>query len=190
MISEPTWTEIAWQLLKDLQTGFFYYTLVYFVLRLCRPTRGLREFDWSATIVICCVSVLTLLFWIGSIAHDCYRSAEDCNGIYERATGPYAWAYWLQPALYTLFPLLLWLQRVRQHFLFRFVIAFFLFFNFEKFVILVTSFHRDYLPSSWSMDTDMYLPLLAFSMLWKLGAFCALTAILFSMRPKKDTFAP
>jgi len=73
-----------------------------------------------------------------------------------RMTGPYAWAYWLLLACNALTPQFLWFKKVRTNVVALFVIA--LIVNvgmwLERFVIVVTSLSRDYLPSSW----DTYSP--------------------------------
>jgi len=68
-----------------------------------------------------------------------------------RMTGPYGWAYWLLILCNGLTPQLLWLKRVRTSTLALFGIC--LVVNvgmwLERFVIVVTSLSRDFLPSSW-----------------------------------------
>jgi len=70
-----------------------------------------------------------------------------------RAFGPYAWSYWLLLACNIATPQLLWLRRVRRNVPLLFVIS--LIVNvgmwLERFVIIVTSLNRDYLPSAWHM---------------------------------------
>ncbi len=72
-----------------------------------------------------------------------------------RALGPMAWAYWIMVSCNVLAPQFFWFAAVRRRFLVVFVVT--LFINvgmwFERFVIVVTSLHRDYLPSSWSSYT-------------------------------------
>jgi len=69
-----------------------------------------------------------------------------------RAFGPYAWAYWTMVSCNVLIPQLFWFKAVRRSIAAIFVIS--LFVNvgmwFERFVIIVTSLHRDFLPTSWS----------------------------------------
>jgi molybdopterin-containing oxidoreductase family membrane subunit len=69
-----------------------------------------------------------------------------------RAFGPYAWAYWTMVTCNVLVPQFLWFRRVRRNLLLVFVLS--LLVNvgmwFERFVIIVTSLHRDFLPSSWA----------------------------------------
>jgi Ni/Fe-hydrogenase subunit HybB-like protein len=73
--------------------------------------------------------------------------------IFNRMTGPYAPAYWALIATNIVIPQALWLKRVRSSVPLLFAVA--LVVNtgmwLERFVIVVTSLHRDFLPSSWGM---------------------------------------
>ncbi len=70
-----------------------------------------------------------------------------------RAFGPFAWAYWTMVSCNVLVPQLLWFKRIRTNIAIVFGIS--LLINvgmwFERFVIIVTSLHRDFLPSNWAM---------------------------------------
>ena len=72
---------------------------------------------------------------------------------FNRAFGPYAWAYWLMFSCNVFVPQIFWFKKFRTHVPTLFVAS--LLVNvgmwFERFNIVVTSLHRDYLPSSWSM---------------------------------------
>jgi Ni/Fe-hydrogenase subunit HybB-like protein len=72
-----------------------------------------------------------------------------------RALGPYAWAYWTMISCNVIFPQLFWIKRIRRSIPFMFVIGVFVNIGmwFERFIIVVTSLHRDFLPSSWGMYT-------------------------------------
>ncbi len=69
-----------------------------------------------------------------------------------RAVGPYSWAYWTMVSCNVIFPQLFWFKKVRTSIPAMFVISIVVNIGmwFERFVIVVTSLHRDYLPSSWS----------------------------------------
>jgi molybdopterin-containing oxidoreductase family membrane subunit len=73
-----------------------------------------------------------------------------------RMTGPYGHMYWMLIFCNGLTPQLLWFKKIRRNIPVLFVIS--LIVNagmwLERFVIVVTSLHRDFLPSSW----DMYYP--------------------------------
>ena len=76
--------------------------------------------------------------------------------IFNRMTGPYAATYWALILCNVIIPQALWSARVRSNPIMLFVIA--LVVNtgmwLERFVIVITSLHRDFLPSSWGN----YLP--------------------------------
>ncbi|MBD3869385.1 MAG: polysulfide reductase NrfD [Acidobacteria bacterium] len=69
-----------------------------------------------------------------------------------RAFGPYAWAYWTMVTCNVLTPQLFWFSKIRRNFLIVWVLSILINVGmwFERFVIIVTSLHRDFLPSSWS----------------------------------------
>jgi Ni/Fe-hydrogenase subunit HybB-like protein len=72
-----------------------------------------------------------------------------------RALGPFAWAYWTMVICNVVVPQLFWWGRMRRSLAVVFVVS--LLVNvgmwFERFVIIVTSLHRDFLPSSWASYT-------------------------------------
>jgi len=76
--------------------------------------------------------------------------------IWNRMTGPYAPLYWMLIFCNGFTPQLLWFKSIRNNLVVLFIIS--LVVNvgmwLERFVIVVTSLHRDFLPSSW----DMYYP--------------------------------
>ena len=72
--------------------------------------------------------------------------------LFNRSFGPYAWAFWALMLCNVLAPQALWFGRVRTSPRLLFVIA--LVINvgmwLERYVIIVVSLHRDFLPSSWA----------------------------------------
>ncbi len=70
-----------------------------------------------------------------------------------RATGPYWWAYWSMMTCNVISPQLFWFKKIRTNIASTFVLSIIVNIGmwFERFVIIVTSLHRDYLPSSWAM---------------------------------------
>jgi len=68
-----------------------------------------------------------------------------------RAFGPFAWSYWIMVSCNVLFPQLFWFRKIRRSVPVMLVIAILVNVGmwFERFVIVVTSLHRDFLPSSW-----------------------------------------
>jgi hypothetical protein len=70
-----------------------------------------------------------------------------------RMFGYYAWVYWLMMACNVGVPQLLWFRGLRRNPWALFVISLLINLGMwaERFVIIVTSLHRDFLPSSWGI---------------------------------------
>ena len=70
-----------------------------------------------------------------------------------RAFGPYAWAYWLLLTCNVAVPQVLWFRRVRSNPVALWGVALLVLLGMwlERYVIVITSLHRDFLPSSWGM---------------------------------------
>lgn len=75
-----------------------------------------------------------------------------------RAFGPYWWSYWIMISCNVISPQLFWFKKIRTNPVALWIISIFVNIGmwFERWVIIVTSLHRDYLPSSW----DMFIPTL------------------------------
>jgi Ni/Fe-hydrogenase subunit HybB-like protein len=82
--------------------------------------------------------------------------------VLDRVFGPMGWCGWLMLLCNAVVPQLLWLNRVRSSVWSLFVIS--LLINvgmwFERFVIIVNSLHRDFLPSSWGSYWPSYVEVL------------------------------
>lgn len=70
-----------------------------------------------------------------------------------RWTGPYAPAYWALLFCNFIVPQLLWIEKVQSSTIWLFAISIVVSIGMwlERFVIVVTSLHRDFMPSSWGM---------------------------------------
>jgi len=96
--------------------------------------------------------------WYGQVPAEQYAFIN-------RATGPYWWAYWSMMTCNVISPQLFWVKKIRTSIVATFVLSIVVNIGmwFERFVIIVTSLHRDYLPSSWAMfyptrfDVGQYL---------------------------------
>ncbi|MEZ4901387.1 MAG: NrfD/PsrC family molybdoenzyme membrane anchor subunit [Spirosomataceae bacterium] len=94
------------------------------------------------------VAYLTEFFiaWYSGVEFESYAFIN-------RATGPYWWAYWAMMTCNVISPQLFWSKSIRQSVKWTFFISVIVNIGmwFERFVIIVTSLHRDYIPSSWAM---------------------------------------
>jgi molybdopterin-containing oxidoreductase family membrane subunit len=96
--------------------------------------------------------------WYSGVAAEQYAFIN-------RATGPYWWAYWSMMTCNVISPQLFWIKKIRTSIVATFILSIVVNIGmwFERFVIIVTSLHRDYLPSSWVMfyptwvDVGIYL---------------------------------
>ncbi|MCH7409005.1 polysulfide reductase NrfD [Belliella sp. DSM 111904] len=96
--------------------------------------------------------------WYSGVAAEQYAFMN-------RAFGPYAWAYWSMMTCNVISPQLFWFKKIRTSIVATFALSIVVNIGmwFERFVIIVTSLHRDYLPSSWAMfyptlsDIGVYL---------------------------------
>ena len=73
--------------------------------------------------------------------------------IWNRMHGPYAYYYWALILCNIITPQFLWIKKVRGNLLVLWLISIVVSIGMwlERFVIVVTSLHRDFLPSSWGM---------------------------------------
>ena len=81
-----------------------------------------------------------------------------------RAFGPYCWAYWTMISCNVISPQFFWFKKLRTSMPFMFVISIFVNIGmwFERFVIIATSLHRDFLPSSWGYFMPTWVDILTF----------------------------
>jgi molybdopterin-containing oxidoreductase family membrane subunit len=108
--------------------------------------------------------------------------------IVNRAAGPYAVFYWALLLCNIVVPQALWSARVRSNVIALFIIAVIVNVGMwlERFVIVITSLHRDYLPSSWGM----YMPTLwdTATFIGTIGLFLALLFLFIRFLPMISIF--
>ena len=105
------------------------------------------------------VAYITEFFiaWYGQVPAEQYAFIN-------RATGPYWWAYWSMMTCNVISPQLFWFKRLRTNLVATFILSIIVNIGmwFERFVIIVTSLHRDYLPSSWGYYRPTYVDICTF----------------------------
>ena len=81
-----------------------------------------------------------------------------------RAFGPYAWAYWTMISCNVLSPQFFWVKKFRRSIPFMFILSITTNIGmwFERFVIIVTSLHRDFLPGSWGYYKPTWVDICTF----------------------------
>ena len=143
------------------------------VLTLMLPLRAIYNLDDLITQYhIDCMCKITLA--TGSIVGYAYAmeffiawyGANPYEGFafINRAFGPYAWAYWIMITCNVITPQLFWFSWIRKNTTLVWVLSIFVNVGmwFERFVIIVTSLARDYLPSSWGYYSPSVVELFTF----------------------------
>jgi len=132
--------------------------MVLTLMLVARVTMGLEAYITARHVdVMAKLVILTSGFVALAYATEFFTALYSANRYEQfvfknRALGPFAWAYWTMVACNVLVPQALWFRAVRRRFGLVFLLS--LLVNvgmwFERFVIIVTSLHRDYLPAAWS----------------------------------------
>ena len=121
-------------------------------------------------------------------------SAAERDLFWWRATGHFAWAFWIMFSCNVIIPLLLWFKQIRRNMAVLFVMC--LLVNvgmyFERFVIIVTSLAHPFNPSTWDINYRMSwteAAILAGSFAWFFLFFLIFVRLLpaFSIAEIKET---
>jgi molybdopterin-containing oxidoreductase family membrane subunit len=141
------------------------FAMVLTLMIVARATMGFREYITERhldamckiTLVTSCIvglAYLTEIFisWYSVNEHERFLALN-------RAFGPYRWFYATMVTCNVLIPQLFWFRKVRRNpwVIFPIAIAINIGMWLERFVIIVVSLHRDYVPSSWTMYSPTYV---------------------------------
>jgi len=100
------------------------------------------------------VAYLTELFvaWYSGVEWEQYAFLN-------RATGPMAWSYWAMMTCNVISPQLFWFKKLRTNLVFTFVLSIVVNIGmwFERFVIIVPTLCRTYLPSTWNTYSPTFI---------------------------------
>ncbi len=132
------------------------------VLSLVIPVRkayGLEDFittrhlDYMAKVMLSTGLIVAYGYLIEAFFSWYTGNTFEWFTMVNRATGPYAPVYWLLMLCNVLLPQSLWLKRVRQTPVLLFIVSIVVNIGMwlERYMIIITSLHRDFLPSSWAM---------------------------------------
>ena len=135
------------------------FAMVLTLLIIARKAMGLEDYitvnhvENMNKILIATGSIVALAYmtemfiaWYSGVEYESYAFMN-------RATGPYWWAYWIMITCNVVSSQLLWIKKLRRNLIFTFFLSIVINIGmwFERYVIIVTSLHRDYLTSSWTM---------------------------------------
>jgi Ni/Fe-hydrogenase subunit HybB-like protein len=143
------------------------------VLTLMIPLRSIFKLEDLLTIrhieLMCKVTLATgtivgyaygmefFIAWYGGNPYEAYAFQN-------RAFGPYWWAYWIMISCNVITPQFFWFKKLRTNVVIVWVLSIFVNIGmwFERFVIVVTSLHRDYLPANWGYYSPTKVDVLTF----------------------------
>lgn len=95
--------------------------------------------------------------WYGGSPYELYAFKN-------RAFGPYWWAYWCMVTCNVITPQFFWFKKIRTNMMVVFILSIFVNIGmwFERFVIVVTSLHRDFMPSNWGYYSPTWVDILTY----------------------------
>ena len=118
------------------------------------------------------IAYLTELFmaWYSAVDYEWFAFKENRLNL----SSPYGWSYWIMMGCNVLSPQIFWFRKMRRNLFVTFFMSILVNIGmwFERFVIIVTSVYRDYLPSSWS---TYYSPTI-----WEVGFYLGTFGLFFT----------
>jgi hypothetical protein len=137
-------------------TAFGLYSLFFLITSIFTKKTFIFKVDEEAKKFISFVGIIYFIIWIvGTIVFYTESNLEEQNSLLNRMFGKYWVGFWVQPILLFSITQLLRIKKIWKNVLLRIIFSFLLIFSIEKFVIMIISFNRDYLPSSWTMYSDL-----------------------------------
>jgi molybdopterin-containing oxidoreductase family membrane subunit len=135
------------------------FAMVQTLLIITRKTMGLEDFITESHVenmnkILIATGSIVALAYMTEMFMSWYSGNEyEHYAFMNRATGPYWWAYVIMIGCNVFSSQLLWIKKLRKSLVFTFLLSIVINIGmwFERFVIIVTSLHRDYLTSSWTM---------------------------------------
>lgn len=174
---------------EKLFLGFGLITLLAIILsffKLSNLREFLSKFINTSIKLIRILGIIYFFYYL--IRFIIFYSSNEVTLFNERAVGPYAWAYWymiLRPFIFCFLVQLFWIEKVQNTkwlIFFNTLVIFLIVFgsgvNFERFVVLISSYHRDYFPNKSIDNSIIYYPfILIFSLIENIVLFLSLVFI-------------
>lgn len=141
----------------EILQALFVWSIV--VLALGRVFEPLNANNWRTWLRRCllvgvCSGILGVVAIALSVSDQfAYKEEVERYAVINRLTGPYAYAFWSRPLGLVVMSVLLIFARKCNSWWIAWLVAFLLSIAAERLVIVITSLHRDYLPSSWTLLT-------------------------------------
>jgi Ni/Fe-hydrogenase subunit HybB-like protein len=159
------------------------FAMVQTLLVVTRKVLGLEEYitiehiDVMNKIIILTGSIVGIAYlselfiaWYGANKYEWFAFAQNRLNV----NSPLGWSYWIMMGCNVLSPQIFWIRKMRRNLLVTFFMSILVNVGmwFERFVIIVTSVYRDYLPSAWS---TYYRPTV-----WEVGFYLGTFGLFFT----------
>lgn len=145
----------------DIFIGFGFYSIVFYIVKFfLRDKTLILNFDKSSVHLITTLGIIWITLWLVGI-FLIYLGLEneiEKTKYIERLTGRYSYGVWVQPFFWFLLTQLYRINFIKKYLIFRIFFSLLFVLTFERFVIIVTTLHQDYLPISWSIDNEFNIP--------------------------------
>ena len=143
-------------------SGFAMVSLLLIILcKVCKLEAyiTLKHIELMNTVMLVAGSIVAVAYLTEFFMAMRSHSEFEKYVFHNRATGAYAWAFWTMIICNVVLPQLLWFKKLRRSITFSVCVALVVCVGmwFERFVIIVTSLHRGYLPSSWTMFSPTWV---------------------------------
>lgn len=121
----------------------------------------LRHLDNMNKIILATGSLVGLAYATEFFMAWYSKNPYEVFAFWNRAFGPYWWAYWIMVSCNVISPQLFWFKFFRTNAVAMWIVSIFVNIGmwFERFVITVTSLSRDFLPASWGYFTPTWVDL-------------------------------
>jgi molybdopterin-containing oxidoreductase family membrane subunit len=160
--------------MESIFNGFALYSLVYLVFFNSRNITGFnRSYDQAACLLLQLASVIALAWFIVELTMESFRVLSDVDSyaIRNRMLGPYWWAFWIPSISYYALPHLLRFSSIKTNRIIRLLLACWILISLhlDWIILLIVSYHRDFVKSSWVMyypaSLEFLLKIVLFSLL-------------------------
>lgn len=169
----------------DFFTAFGLYSILFLIVSIFLKKPLLAKIDDEAVKFISLVGVIYFTIWvIGIFVFYAENNPEEKISMINRMFGKYWIGFWSQSILWFVITQSLRFRRIRKNVLLRILFSFLLILSIEKIIILTVTFHRDYLPSSWTMysDLNIYPSNFLLSLLMKIILFLLFVGIYYVIK--------
>lgn len=159
-------------ILVDLFSAYGLITIISVLLSLFFKNQILNKINNQSDRFISFIGIVYLIVWLlATIVELNISDQENKDYLLRRMFGEYWFGFWLQPILWFSMSQLLRIKSIQKNLFLKLIFSFFFILSIEKIVIVIVSFHRDYLPSSWTMSSYSYSSNLFLELLIKISIF-------------------